>query len=135
MGTTGSMPAEDQEGSKCCYKSIEVLLQKDWKDRRAVAKVMKGSKFFYKGLRRWKFATEDWSVAAKDQEDRSVAAKDQEDRSAIAKDQEDLSVITKDQSTTKDPKIEVLLRRIERLKRCCKRIKWSCDAEDGDIEE
>ena len=86
---------------------------------------MKGSKCFYKGLRRWKFVAEDRSVAAKDQEDRSVAAKDQEARSAIAR----------DQSNTKDPKIEVLLRRIERSKRCCKSIKWSCDAEDEEIEE
>ena len=76
---------------------------------------MKRSKCFYKGLRRWKFVAED----------RSVAAKDQEARSAIAR----------DQSTTKDPKIEVLLRRIERSKCCCKSIKWSCDAEDEEIEE
>ena len=128
MCTAGSVAIEDQEGSKRCYKrikKIEVLLQKDWKDRSVAAKY-------------WK----DRSATTRDQEDRnfavedrSTATKGQEDRSAIGKDQEDRSATAKDQSTTKDPKIEVLLRRIERSKRCYKRIKWSCDAEDEDIEE
>ena len=56
-----------------------MLLQKDSKDRSVTTKGMKRSKCFYKGLRRWKFAAEDRSVAAKDQEDRSATAKDQED--------------------------------------------------------
>ena len=118
MGTTGSMAAEDQEGSKCCCKRIErieVLLQKEWKDRSAATRDQEDQNF----------AAKDWSAAVNDQEDWSATAKDQEDRSATSK----------DQSTAKDPKIEVLLRRIERSKRCCKRIKWSCDAEDEDIEE
>ena len=92
-----------------------MLLQKDRKDRSATTRDRENRK-----------------AAAKN---RIVAAKDQEDRSAAAKDQEDQSAAAKDQSTAKDPKIEVLLRRIERSKRCCKRIKWSCDAEDKDIEE
>ena len=54
----------------------------------------------------------DQSTAAKDQVDRSTATNDQVDRSAAALDQEDRSAAAKDQ------KIEVLLQRIKRSKRC-----------------
>ena len=83
---------------------IEVLLQKDRKDRSAATRDREDQKA----------VAEDRSAATRDREDRKAVA---EDRSAAAKDREDRSVAAKDQ------KIEVLLRRIERSKRCCKRIK------------
>ena len=51
----------------------------------------------------------------------SVTAKDQEDRSVVSKNKEYQSVVAKSQSTGKYQKLEGLLRRIERSKRCCKK--------------
>ena len=91
MCTVGSMAKKDQVSkyngkgssrSKCCCKRIErieVLLQKDRKDRSATAN-----------------DRNDQSVVAKDLEDQSVAAKDREDRSVAAKYKEYQSVAAKD---------------------------------------
>ena len=121
MGTTGSMAAEDQEGSKCCCKRIErieVLLQKEWKDRSVSTRDWEDGSFLQK-IKVLLQRIEKIEVLFLRIERSKCYCKGSEDQSTTAKDQN----------------IEVLLRRIKRSKHCCKRIKWSCDAEDEDIEE